>query len=91
LYELFDSKAIFVCNAGRCGARGPVEEIYEHIRAKLEREGLTEEISLMWSNCMRLCDLGPNIMVFPDGEVYSRMTPEKTDAIVDALAKQKLD
>lgn len=82
----FSSKTIFVCSNERC-ARHKSVEIYEHIAQRLQRDHLTETISLQWSQCMRMCDLGPNVLVFPEGEVYSEMTPELADQIVDHLAE----
>ena len=64
-------------------------EIYDHIKQLLESRGLSGEIGLEWSRCMRLCDLGPNIMVFPEGEVYSHIAKEKAEQVVYNLAKSE--
>lgn len=85
MFDLFDSKSIYVCSSERCTKHSG--EIYDHIKQLLESMNLNEEIGLEWSRCMRLCDLGPNIMVFPEGEVYSHMTKEKAEQIVCELAK----
>jgi len=86
MYDLFDSKSIFVCSSERCAAK-EAGEIYEYIKQLLDSKELSEGISLGWSRCMRLCDMGPNVMVFPEGEVYSRMTMEKAEQIVNELGK----
>jgi NADP-reducing hydrogenase subunit HndC len=84
-YELFDTKAIFVCSSERCAKHST--EIYNYFEQLLKDNELHEEIRLEWSRCMRLCDLGPNVMVFPEGEAYSRMTKEKAQQIVCELSK----
>lgn len=81
---LFSSKTIFLCSNERCQKKN--EEIYEHIKGVLEEKGLSGEIKLAWSLCMRMCGAGPNVMVLPEGEIHSQMTKEKAEQIVADLA-----
>jgi len=75
-------RMIFICtNAevkdGRpaCGLRGgPM--ICEAIKSEVKSRGLKGKIRALKSGCMDLCEKGPNVMVYPEGNLHSGVTEE---------------
>ena len=56
------------------------------VRAALEREiarqGLEHEIRLVETGCMGPCELGPVLLIYPDGAFYVRVQPDDAAEIV---------
>lgn len=53
----------------------------------LEEEIADRGIDAMVSStgCMKLCEKGPVMVVYPEGHWYGKMTEEKIETILDAL------
>jgi len=50
------------------------------------RQGLDKRILVNTCGTIDLCDIGPNIVVYPDGVVYSGVTVKDIPELVEALA-----
>jgi NADH-quinone oxidoreductase subunit F len=46
------------------------------LAAELSRLGLGQEVKIVETGCMGICDLGPIAVVYPDGVFYQRLTTE---------------
>ncbi|MDP2822833.1 MAG: NAD(P)H-dependent oxidoreductase subunit E [Sulfuritalea sp.] len=68
-----------VCCADACQAVGG-EALAEHVRMRLEGSGLTLEPVY----CLGLCACGPALQI-DEATLHARVTPEKFDALIDAL------
>ncbi|MBQ8398504.1 MAG: NADH-quinone oxidoreductase subunit NuoF [Clostridia bacterium] len=72
---------VLICGGTGCSASGSV-----NIRTSLENEianaGLTQEIKVVQTGCFGLCELGPIMIVYPEGTFYSRVTVEDVPEIV---------
>ncbi|HIG12465.1 MAG: (2Fe-2S) ferredoxin domain-containing protein [bacterium] len=81
-------KHIFVCIANRppmagesCGAAGSAL-LMESLQLALMKHGLTESTRLNGCTCLGPCEQGINMVVYPDGTNYARVTPEDAEEIV---------
>ncbi len=56
------------------------------IRALLEEElakhGLDKEVKLVVTGCHGLCEMGPLVIVYPEGTMYVHVQPEDVSEIV---------
>lgn len=74
-------RLFLVCTGERCNnaAHGP--ERGEIIRAELKelnkKLGRKPTVRICAVSCLDLCDHGPNLVVEPDGTVYSHLTRER--------------
>ena len=55
-------------------------------RREVLRRGLDKPILVNNCGTIDLCDIGPNIVVYPDGVIYSGVTKADIPELVDALA-----
>jgi (2Fe-2S) ferredoxin len=86
-------KTIFVCTNAReggrvaCGnpGRGGLE-ICEALKHEVKRLGLKGKVRVARSGCLDLCEKGPNLFVYPDGEWRSGVTLKDTEEIVKSLS-----
>jgi (2Fe-2S) ferredoxin len=81
-------KHVLGCTASHCAAKG-ANEVLMLLRREVLRRGLDKEILVNNCGTIDLCDIGPNIVVYPDGVIYSGVTKADVPELVDALAAGK--
>jgi (2Fe-2S) ferredoxin len=86
-------KTVFVCTNARpdgervaCGnpGRGGLE-VCEALKNEVKKLGLKGKVRVARSGCLDLCERGPNLFVYPDGEWLSSVTVKDTETIVNSL------
>ncbi len=81
---------ILVCAGAACIASG-AHEVEGALKREIEAAGLDTEISIYDTGCVGTCDLGPVIIVYPEGIFYTKVTPEDAGEIVsEHLAKGRI-
>ena len=76
---------VLACNASHCTQKG-ANDVVMRLRREVLRRGLDSEILVNTCGTIDLCDVGPNIVVYPAGVIYSGVTTKDIPEIVDALA-----
>ncbi|MCI9048176.1 MAG: NADH-quinone oxidoreductase subunit NuoF [Hungatella sp.] len=61
---------VLVCGGTGCTSSGS-QQIMETLKAEIEKNGLTEEVSVVQTGCHGLCALGPIMIIYPDATFYS--------------------
>lgn len=74
-------ETILVCQKSDCCKRG-ARAVTRALEAELESRGLTDQVAIRGTGCMKQCKAGPNV-VMPGKSRYSRIHPEEVAAIVD--------
>ena len=79
-------KQIFVCTNDRKGESASCgdhngEVVFKELRRIAKEKGLHPRIRVAQAKCLGQCNLGVNIMVYPDGEWYSGVTMEDIEKI----------
>ncbi|MBP6965664.1 MAG: NADH-quinone oxidoreductase subunit NuoF [Armatimonadetes bacterium] len=72
---------ILVCAGAACIASG-AHEVEDSLRKEIESAGLATEISVYDTGCVGTCDLGPVIIVYPEGIFYTKVGAEDAGEIV---------
>ncbi len=87
---------IAVCAGGGCSASG-AQQVYESIRAELERRDLLNTVDQTFSEdacsgitplgtgCQGFCEKGPLVRLEPSGTLYTEVSTDDAEAIVDSL------
>jgi (2Fe-2S) ferredoxin len=82
------TKHILVCTGARCNDEKRGEERSENIRSELKdlnkQLGRKKSVRICAVSCLDLCDYGPNIIVEPEGVVYSHLTRTTARRVYDA-------
>jgi len=87
---LFYRKHVFVClnereeghPRGCCLAKG-AEELQGYMKAKARELGL-KDVRINKSGCLDRCELGPNMVIYPDGVWYRCTTTDDIDEVLQA-------
>lgn len=64
-----------------CARRGSME-MFEEIKRRVKALPLEGRVRVSRAGCLDLCAIGPNVLVFPGGRLYSRVGPEDIDTIL---------
>ncbi len=72
---------VLICGGTGCTSSGS-NKIQEAFVSALEANGIADEVKLVMTGCFGLCELGPVVIIHPDGTFYSRVTPEDVAEIV---------
>ena len=72
---------IMVCTGTGCtSSHSP--EIIEEFEKELKAQGMDKEVKVVRTGCFGLCAMGPIVMIFPEGALYTRVTVEDVKEIV---------
>ncbi|HUG16180.1 MAG TPA: (2Fe-2S) ferredoxin domain-containing protein [Thermomicrobiales bacterium] len=66
----WNRKHVLVCTASHCMQKG-ANNVAGRLRIELKRRGLDHDIMVNTCDSIELCDIGPNIVVYPEGTIYS--------------------
>ncbi len=83
-------KHVFVCMQdrppghprGSCGSRG-CSRVYDEFMFQWQQRELWGPYKLTHSGCIGPCKEGPNVLIYPDGIMYSNVTPEDVTTIIE--------
>lgn len=81
---------IFVCNSFRVGGdpqgtcnRKDATSLLQYIEEEIIDRGLNAMVSS--TGCLKMCEKGPVMVVYPEASWYGEVTQEKVDEILDAM------
>lgn len=84
------TRHVFVCNQqrppnhprGSCAAQGS-SALLQAFWAELQKRNAYEQVGITYSGCLGPCDGGPNVLVYPEGVLYQRVTAADVNEIFD--------
>lgn len=72
---------VLVCGGTGCTSSGSAR-IRERLEKEIEANGLSDEVCVVKTGCFGLCELGPIMIVYPEGTFYSMVQEEDIPEIV---------
>ena len=72
---------VLICGGTGCTSSGS-QQIQDAFEVEIEKNDLQDEIKLVRTGCFGLCELGPVVIVYPDGTFYSRVSVDDVAEIV---------
>jgi (2Fe-2S) ferredoxin len=73
---------VLICVGPRCGGERGSHRIRQEFRREFVRQALPATVKETECICFGLCSHGPNVIVYPDGVVYSGVKPQDVAQIV---------
>jgi (2Fe-2S) ferredoxin len=80
----FFRKHVLICTANHCNQKG-AQQVAGRLRIELKRQGLDVEVLANTCDSIDLCDIGPNIVVYPDRIIYHGVRAADVPEIIDSL------
>ena len=75
---------VLVCTANHCTQKG-AQQVAARLRLELKRAGLDAEIMVNTCDSIDLCDIGPNIVVYPPGWIYRNVQVSDLPELIESL------
>ena len=72
---------VLICGGTGCTSSGS-HKLMEHFEKALKDKGLEEEVKVIRTGCFGLCEMGPVVVVYPEGAFYARVKDENVEEIV---------
>lgn len=79
--DLFRAQ-ILVCGGSGCALEGSMD-IANQLKIELKKNRLENEVEVIRTGCLGLCELGPIVIVYPEGTFYSKVTSKDVEEIVE--------
>jgi NADH-quinone oxidoreductase F subunit len=73
---------VLVCAGTNCALKGS-QAVRERLVSELEGRGLGAEVKVVETGCFGLCEEGPTVVVYPEGVLYCRVTPDDVPELVE--------
>ena len=77
-------KHVLVCTASHCAQKG-ANDVVGRLRLDIVRKGLDVQILVNTCGTIDLCDIGPNLVVYPDNIIYRGVTVKDLPEIIEHL------
>ncbi|NLG85738.1 MAG: NADH-quinone oxidoreductase subunit NuoF [Firmicutes bacterium] len=72
---------VLVCGGTGCTSGGS-PQIRTRLEEELAKNGLDKEVKLVVTGCHGLCEMGPLVIVYPEGTMYVHVQPDDVSEIV---------
>lgn len=72
---------VLICAGTGCTASGSIT-IFDKINEEIEKNKLEKEVKVIKTGCFGLCEVGPIMIVYPEGAFYSRISVNDIPEIV---------
>ncbi|MDD3839602.1 MAG: NADH-quinone oxidoreductase subunit NuoF [Clostridia bacterium] len=79
--ELYRSH-VLICGGTGCTSSGS-DKVADKFDSELKKHDLDKEVKVVRTGCFGLCEVGPIVVVYPEGAFYSRITEEDVKLIVE--------
>ncbi|HAR40837.1 MAG TPA: NADH-quinone oxidoreductase subunit NuoF [Coprothermobacter sp.] len=73
---------VMVCGGTGCTSSGS-DNVAAAFVSEIKKAGLDKEVAVIRTGCFGLCELGPVVVIYPEGVFYSKMKPEYVPEIVE--------
>jgi NADH:ubiquinone oxidoreductase subunit F (NADH-binding)/(2Fe-2S) ferredoxin/NAD-dependent dihydropyrimidine dehydrogenase PreA subunit len=78
--DLFRAQ-ILVCGGSGCSTEGSMD-LTNQLKVELKKNNIENEVEVIRTGCLGLCELGPIIIIYPEGTFYSKVTSKDIEEIV---------
>ena len=76
------ARHVLICVGPRCGGERGSVRIRQEFRKEFVRQGIGTTVKDTECLCFGLCTYGPNVIIYPEGVVYSGVKPSDVAEIV---------
>lgn len=74
---------MIICNDSDCSERGS-QQLYENLKQLVKDKDLKETVKVSKSTCLDDCEIGPNLLVYPQGIIYNKVEAQDLEKILTA-------
>lgn len=72
---------ILVCQKSSCWKRGG-ESVCQQLEQELEQQGLSDQVKIKLTGCLKQCKKGPNVVIMPHKARYCQVKPREVEELL---------
>jgi len=80
--EVYRSQ-VLVCGGTGCISPESVD-LYRTLKSEIRKHKLNHEIEVLRTGCLGLCELGPVVIIYPEGVLYNKVKTEDISELVES-------
>ncbi len=73
---------VLVCQKSNCWQRGG-KAVCQRLEENLRDRGLSEQVEVKLTGCLKECKKGPNLVIMPDKARYSQVRPQQIEQLLE--------
>lgn len=80
-------RRVVVCRGQYCNMDRRADQLLRHLEARLadiNGDQHPKPVRLEIANCLSMCGAGPNLAIYPPGEIFNHVTETTLDEIISA-------
>lgn len=86
----FYRSQVLICGGTGCTSSGS-KELIDAFKRELKKNGIENEIELVRTGCFGLCELGPIVIIYPEGAFYSKVkVTDIPELVMEHLVKGRI-
>jgi (2Fe-2S) ferredoxin len=85
-------KRVVICRGQFCNIGRRADKVLKRLEPminELNGDQYPKPIKLEIANCLSMCGAGPNLVIYPEGEIYNGVDENMLEAIVEAHLKDR--
>ncbi|MBI5670834.1 MAG: (2Fe-2S) ferredoxin domain-containing protein [Chloroflexi bacterium] len=85
-------KRIVVCRGQYCNMDGRADKLLKRLQALVDEingDQYPKPVKLEIANCLSMCGAGPNIIIYPEGEIFNHVNDDLLDEIIDEYVRER--
>ncbi|ELR98262.1 (2Fe-2S) ferredoxin domain-containing protein [Gloeocapsa sp. PCC 73106] len=75
------SSSILICQKSSCWRQGGAD-VYAQLTEQLAQRGLSEQVKIKTTGCLKKCKKGPNLVFLPDRAYYSHVNSQQVEELL---------
>jgi NADH:ubiquinone oxidoreductase subunit F (NADH-binding)/(2Fe-2S) ferredoxin/Pyruvate/2-oxoacid:ferredoxin oxidoreductase delta subunit len=79
-------RQLLVCRGTGCESQKS-NVLYDTLKTELGKAGLSDKVEVVFTGCRGLCQMGPTVLIEPDGTFYCHVNPQDVPEIIDSDLK----
>ncbi|WP_019506555.1 ferredoxin [Pleurocapsa sp. PCC 7319] len=80
--EVKSKARVLICQKSNCWKKGG-QKVYRQLESTLSDRGLSKDIPIKKTGCLKKCKQAPTIVMLPDKARYSKVKPKQIPDLVD--------
>lgn len=84
-------KRIVVCRGQYCNMDRRADKLLRKLETLIDEingDQYPKPVKLEIANCLSMCGAGPNIVIYPDDEIFNHVTEDMLDEIVNEYVRK---
>lgn len=82
---------IVLCRGEFCNLSRRADTLYKRLNEAVSAANVPGQppcVGLRTANCLSMCGMGPNLVVYPEDDVFNRLDPDKLEQVIARYVKQ---